>query len=226
MSELLEERVKSLERPSSNLLMYYVLISLFLGPFFLLMLVPLVFRYRTMRYRFDDQGVAMRWGVLFRKEISLTYARIQDIHLQSNVVERWLKLARVQVQTASGSASAEMTIEGLHEFEEVRDYLYMRMKSARHGKRRPATVRHDGEAQETGAAGELQDVSMGADGNLGELVAALDATREELAQVRHLLESRQEGKPAAAVSGDRDANAGLAVAVPMVPRTDDQADGS
>ena len=45
------------------------------------------------------------------------YARIQDIHLVSNVVERWLGLARIKIQTASGSAKAEMTIEGVPQFE-------------------------------------------------------------------------------------------------------------
>jgi putative membrane protein len=46
----------------------------------------------------------MRWGILFRREISLTYARIQDIQLSSNLVERWLGLAKIQLQTASGSS--------------------------------------------------------------------------------------------------------------------------
>ena len=66
----------------------------------------------------------MRWGILFRKEISLTYSRLQDIHLASNVVERWLDLARVKLQTERGSAAAEMTIEGLTEFDRIRDFLY------------------------------------------------------------------------------------------------------
>jgi putative membrane protein len=81
-----------------------------------------------MRYRFDADGVSMRWGVLFRREIMLSYARMQDIHLSSNVVERWLGLARIEIQTASGSAKAEMTIEGVMEFEAVRDFLYTRMR--------------------------------------------------------------------------------------------------
>jgi len=102
-----------------------------LGPFFVFALVPLYFRYHTLRYEFDDEGVSMRWGVLFRREIHLTYARIQDIHLTSNVVERWLGLGRVLVQTASGSSKAEMTIEGLREFEAVRDFLYARMRGMR-----------------------------------------------------------------------------------------------
>ena len=70
----------------------------------------------------------MQWGILFRRQITLTYARIQDIHLTSNIVERWLGLARIQIQTASASSGAEMTLEGIHEFAMVRDYLYSRMR--------------------------------------------------------------------------------------------------
>jgi putative membrane protein len=86
-----------------------------------------------MHYEFDEEGISMRWGILFRREITLTYARIQDIHLTSNLVERWLRLARIQVQTASASAEAEMTLEGVHEFEMVRDFLYTKMRGVHHG---------------------------------------------------------------------------------------------
>ena len=126
-----EQAIFGIERPSPKLLTYYALSSLVLGPFFFIPLIPLYFRYHTLHYRFDAQGISMRWGILFRREVNLTYARIQDIHLRSNVVERWLGLARVEVQTASGSASAEMTLEGLLEFEAIRDYLYARMRGAR-----------------------------------------------------------------------------------------------
>jgi len=119
--------------PDPKLLTYYALSSLLLGPFFLFALVPLYFRYHTLRYTVDEEGISMRWGILFRREISLTYARIQDIHLTSNVVERWLGLARVQIQTASGSASAEMTIEGFPSHDAVRDFLYSRMRGSRPG---------------------------------------------------------------------------------------------
>src|SRR5690606_14033251 len=117
--------------PEPALFTYYVLTSLLLGPFFLVAMIPLYFKYRTLRYEVDAEGITMRWGLLFRREVSLAYARIQDIHLSSNVVERWLGLAKIQVQTASGSSSAEMTIEGLKDFEGVRDFLYGRMRGAR-----------------------------------------------------------------------------------------------
>lgn len=118
-------------QPDRALLTYYILSSLLLGPVFFAMLIPLYFRYHTLRYHFDDEGVSMRWGILFRREISLTYSRIQDIHLSSNFIERWLGLARVQVQTASGTSSAEMTIEGLKDFDQIRDFLYSRMRGVR-----------------------------------------------------------------------------------------------
>ena len=120
--------VRSIDRPNPVLWRYYVFKSLLFGPFFFVPLIFLRLRFRTLRYRFDDEGVEMRWGALFRREVALAYERIQDIHLVSNVFERRLGLARIKIQTASGSAKAEMTIEGILEYEELRDHLYARMQ--------------------------------------------------------------------------------------------------
>jgi putative membrane protein len=92
---------------------------------------PLLFKYHTLKYRFEDDGMSMSWGVLFRHEVHLTYRRIQDIHLTRNLIQRWLGLATVSIQTASGSSSPEMNIEGILEAEQLRDYLYTRMRGAR-----------------------------------------------------------------------------------------------
>jgi len=127
-TSLSESEIFAISRPAPALMTYYFLSSLLLGPFFFIPLIPLYFRYHTLRYSFDSEGISMRWGILFRREINLTYARIQDIHLKSNLLERWLGLARLEVQTASGSAGAEMVLEGLLEFEKIRDYLYAKMR--------------------------------------------------------------------------------------------------
>jgi putative membrane protein len=124
-------RPEVITRPAPILMRYYVLCSLLAGPFFLFPLVPLICKYVTLRYRFDDSGIAMQWGVLFRREIYLTYRRIQDIHLTRNIVQRWLGLATLAVQTASGSATPEMSIEGILEAEPLRDHLYAKMRGAR-----------------------------------------------------------------------------------------------
>jgi putative membrane protein len=116
----------------------------------------------------------MSWGILFRREVSLTYTRLQDIHLTSNIVERWLGLAAVKLSTASGSASAEMTIEGLQEFELVRDFLYAKMR----GGREPARA-------SIGSAPNTEDKRLEA------VVAALRQVSEDLRAVRAALEGRR-----------------------------------
>lgn len=126
-----EASILAIDRPDPKLWTYYILCCLAVLPLAPLLLPIHWFRYHSMRYRFTDEGVSMSWGILFRRQILLNYARIQDIHLHSNVVERWLGLARLQIQTASGSASAEMTLEGLTQFEEVRDFLYSRMRGVK-----------------------------------------------------------------------------------------------
>ncbi|MFN9085136.1 MAG: PH domain-containing protein [Acidobacteriota bacterium] len=93
-------------------------------------LAVLYFRYDTIRYEFSPEGIRMSWGVLFRHEIVLNYARIQDIHLRSNAIERWLGLARIEIQTGSGSSSAEMVLEGIPNPAAKRDVLYDRMRGA------------------------------------------------------------------------------------------------
>ena len=83
----------------------------------------------------------MAWGLLWRREVNLTYRRIQDIHVTRNLLHRWMGLATVEVQTASGSASAEMKIEGILEADALRDYLYTRMRGARGLDAEPAGAR-------------------------------------------------------------------------------------
>ena len=149
---------------------YYLLAAFAFGPMFPFAMVYLYFRFHTMRYQFDEEGISMRWGILFRREITLTYARIQDIHLTSNIVERWLNLARIQIQTASASSAAEMTLEGLHEFEEVRDFLYSKMRGVRHGAA-PATPAAP--PPESDLASALREVA-------GELRAVREALEKRL----------------------------------------------
>jgi len=127
-------KILAITRPHPRLLTQYVLQALLAGPLSPLLLLILYFRYKTMEYRFDEHGVSKRFGILIRREVNLTYARIQDIHIGSGPIQRWLGLADVQVQTASGNAGAELVIEGLLEFEQVRDFLYAKMRGVRDDK--------------------------------------------------------------------------------------------
>jgi putative membrane protein len=131
--------IAGIERPRESLLTYYILKAIAANLAFPFVFPYLYFRYHTMRYGFDTDGIHMRWGIVFRREVLLNYSRIQDIHLRSNLIERWLGLARIEIQTASGSANANMTLEGMEDPGGMRDFLYSRMRGARNEKAETAT---------------------------------------------------------------------------------------
>lgn len=159
--------IRGVRRPDNRLLVSSLLASFAWGPLFPIGMVRAVLRWRTLEYRFDDEGIHTAWGVWFRREVTLAYSRIQDLHLTSNLVERWLGLARIQIQTAAGSAGAEMTIEGLRDFEQVRDYLASRMRGVKTAS------------------------TAGGEGNpLLEVAARLAEASEELRALRHVLNTR------------------------------------
>ncbi len=138
--EPIPSRIAAITRPVDQLFSYYILKALATTVAFPVTMTLLYFRYHTMKYVFSDEGIRMSWGILFRHEIMLNYARIQDIHLRSNAIERALGLARIEIQTASGGNS-EMTLEGLTDTEAMRDFLYSRMRGA--SDHRPAAAATD-----------------------------------------------------------------------------------
>ncbi len=163
----------ALERPHPNLLKMYFLQALAATIAFPIVLVPLLFRYHTLRYRFDEEGISASWGILFRREVYLTYRRIQDIHVTRNLFERWLGIGKVEIQTAAGRSSAELTIEGLEHWDDVRDFLYARMRGA---KGEPATT---------------QSTVPAAPAGEDEVLALLREIRSELEGTRKALERRR-----------------------------------
>jgi len=169
-----EQELFRLERPHPNLMKLYVIRAVLTGPGLVIVLPYLMFRYHTLRYRFDEEGIHARWGILFRREVNLAYARIQDIHLTSGLLQRWLGLADVQVQTASGSAGPELVIEGFKEYEGIRDFLYTRMRGYRQAADGPRAV----------AAGTGED-----------LLTALRVVTEELRATRAVLQARGSTQP-------------------------------
>lgn len=141
---------RSISRPDPALLQYYLIVSLFTFVAFPLVFLLAYIRFKTLRYRFDEDGIWMAWGILFRKEITLTYRRIQDIHVSRNIVHRWLGLSTINVQTAAGGTGPQMSIEGVREADGLRDFLYERMRGAKepiHASATPLTPAIDAPAE-------------------------------------------------------------------------------
>ncbi len=172
----LNKEIFALSAPDPALWKLYIIRAFMTGPGVIFMLPYLYFRYHTLRYTFDDEGIHMRVGILYRREVNLTYARIQDIHLRTGLLQRWLGLADIQIQTASGSADAELVIEGFKNYEAIRDFLYTRMR----GYQRPAGAR------------TAEDPAAGDDPH-AEMIALLQTIRDELRQTREAL---SKGRPA------------------------------
>lgn len=180
------EQLQTIDRPDRKQVTLIILSGVFASlvscgfatPFVLLGIIPVLIRYYTTRYRFDESGVGVSWGFLFKQESHLTFDKIQDIHLRRGLLERWLGLGTVDVQTASGSAGAEVSLYGLTEFDEVRDFLYKEMRSARGMDRRKKT---------TAAGGEVTQPEGG-----GEAIALLREIRDE---VRRLQQEASGGQP-------------------------------
>jgi len=117
--------------PDERLMKYYVAVALLSVFAFPITVFVLWVKYRTLRYRFDGEGVWRRQGLLWRSEVNITYRRIQDIHLTNGLLQRWFGLATVSIQTAAGSASPAIEIEGVLEAEALRDFLYTKMRGVR-----------------------------------------------------------------------------------------------
>jgi len=142
-------QIFAIERPHKNLLKLYAIRCFLVPPFSFLAFPLLFFRYHTMRYRFDEEGISMRWGILFRREVNLNYARIQDIHLTSGILQRWLGLADIhmdlKVQSAGGGGAsggqekqAHLGLgmhtgyfRGVDNAEEIRDLMRERLRALR-----------------------------------------------------------------------------------------------
>jgi uncharacterized membrane protein YdbT with pleckstrin-like domain len=170
-----EASVHAIERPSPKLMTLYVLQALATLVFFPIVIIPLYFRYHTLRYKLDAEGVSASWGILFRREVYVTYRRIQDIHVTRNLFERWLGIGKVEIQTASGSASAELTLEGMVEYEAVRDHLYSKMRG----------VRADGHAPPDASSTAAASSQAAPD----ELVSLLREIRDDVRAARRAIES-------------------------------------
>ena len=61
--------------------------------------------YEIRWYIVTDRSLRIRSGVVWLREMTMTFANIQAIRVNANPIERWLGLANVEVQSAGGGSS-------------------------------------------------------------------------------------------------------------------------
>jgi putative membrane protein len=95
--------------------------------------IAALFEYFTYRYRYADEDLVVRTGLIFRNERHIPYDRIQNIDAVQNMVHRLFNVAVVQVQTGAGrEPEATMSVLPISALEEMRARVP--------GKRRPASA--------------------------------------------------------------------------------------
>jgi len=127
-------------------LIWYIPIIIF-APFIVLVIVSLVVLipilviliftaywipkyYDTMLYKLTNTEITWRRGVWFKKTGIVPYNRITNVDISQGPISRGLKIASLKIQTAGYSApssggfgSAEIKIDGMEQFEELREII-------------------------------------------------------------------------------------------------------
>ena len=174
-------------KPDQTLLKYYFTYSLLWLVLFPIIFVAKYIRYRTLRYVFTDKEITMSWGGIQKRSISVSYERVQDIQLSSGPLERQFSLAKVQLQTASGDANAEIVLEGFLNPAELRDQLYERIQLAKTSDQAPLTS---------------PSMQSHKEGSSPEIIEALQQISEELKAIRKTLATSDSSTPPQAATDE------------------------
>ena len=133
--------------------------------------------YRTADYRLTDDEIEYRRGVFFQQKTTIPYNRITNVATAQGPIQRFVGAGQVAIHTAGygGQMGAELTIDGIADYEEVKDQIVVKVR-----RRRPAAT--EGEVDASVESGAPPDALSSETG--GESAAMLD----ELRRIRELLE--------------------------------------
>jgi len=94
--------------------------------------------YNSIAYKLTEHEIIWRRGVWFKYTGIVPYNRITNIDIAQGPISRRLGIASLKIQTAGysvGKARAELRLDGIERFEELRDLIMSFVK-----KRKPAAV--------------------------------------------------------------------------------------
>jgi len=122
------------------------IIGVFLSLVTLLFLFQALFRLAVMRLEYEkrwyvvtDRSLRVREGVVIVREMTVSFANIQDVAVTQGPIERILKLSNVRVTTAGGGGHAQgkqpgqnlhqAWFRGIDNAEEVRSLILQRLRA-------------------------------------------------------------------------------------------------
>ncbi|MDZ7837561.1 MAG: PH domain-containing protein [Actinomycetota bacterium] len=79
--------------------------------------------YRVAEYSIGKNGVKMKWGVLWKKEVNVPYAKITNVDITRGPLERALNIGTIHLQTAGAGGQqgqkAELKLPGIEHLNSV-----------------------------------------------------------------------------------------------------------
>ncbi|HAC3138513.1 TPA_asm: hypothetical protein GZK12_13780, partial [Listeria monocytogenes] len=73
----------------------------------LLILTPAVLKYITYKYTLEDQGIRIKYGLIFRKNTYIPYERIQTVQKKQWFFFIPFNVCQILIETAGGNGKAE-----------------------------------------------------------------------------------------------------------------------
>ncbi len=84
-----------------------------------------IFRYFTFRYSIQNKQLVVTKGLIFRSVRTVPVSRIQNLDFVQNILHRFLKVAEVRVETASGTeAEATLRVLSLEQMDRLRNEIF------------------------------------------------------------------------------------------------------
>jgi membrane protein YdbS with pleckstrin-like domain len=101
--------------------------------------------YEMRWYKISDRSLRIREGVVFVREMTMTFANIQNISISQGPIQRFFKIADLKVETAGGGGAIKPdhntqnpvfsmhigVFKGIDNFDEVRDMMLARLRKLR-----------------------------------------------------------------------------------------------
>ncbi|SPX74955.1 Bacterial membrane flanked domain [Listeria innocua] len=92
----------------------------------LLVLTPAVLKYITYKYTLEDQGIRIKYGLIFRKNTYIPYERIQTVQKKQWFFFIPFNVCQILIETAGGNGKAEadlvaVPVSVVDELKDLRD---------------------------------------------------------------------------------------------------------
>jgi membrane protein YdbS with pleckstrin-like domain len=104
----------------------------------IIILIPVIIwipaAFRVLEYSIDDEGVKMRGGVVWKKQVTVPYSKITNVDITQGPLQRYYSIGTIHVQTAGAGGKqgekAELKVTGIRKLEEVRDIIINKVKDS------------------------------------------------------------------------------------------------